>query len=88
MKKSLGSGEVGWRAAAPIWANFMRSYVTENEGVTIPEDIVRLPIDPETGLLSYEPVFYEYFKEGNHPKDYSSLPVKIHQPKVLMEDFN
>ena len=88
MKKSLGSGEVGGRAAAPIWANFMKSHGLENEGFVLPEGIVRLPIDPETGLLSYEPIFYEYFKEGNHPKEYSSSPVKADKPKVLTDDFD
>ncbi|MCX8068909.1 MAG: penicillin-binding transpeptidase domain-containing protein, partial [Thermodesulfovibrionales bacterium] len=90
MKRSLGAGEVGGRAAAPIWANFMRSTIqdTDLEGFIIPEGIVRLPIDPQTGLLSYEPVVYEYFKEGTHPKEYSSSPVKVQKPFVLTDDFD
>lgn len=81
MRRSLGPGEVGGRAAAPIWANFMRN-VLANESVadfSVPEGIIRLSIDPLTGLLSSDESsgVFEYFKEGTQPKEYSKSPVKV-----------
>lgn len=90
MKKSLGSGEVGGRASAPIWANFMRAFIDKDnvEGFIIPDGVVRLSIDPNTGLLSYDSSFYEYFKEGNHPLEYSKTTSKYErqQPQTLDYD--
>lgn len=90
MKKSLGRGEVGGRAAAPIWANFMRSALAGEtvDDFTEPEGIVRLPIDPATGLLVKDepttifgllqhtetPKMYEFFREGTQPAEYSVSP--------------
>ncbi|MGD0281514.1 MAG: PBP1A family penicillin-binding protein, partial [Dissulfurispiraceae bacterium] len=83
MRKSLGRGEVGGRAAAPIWANFMGSFLAGEpaDDFPVPEGIVRLPLDPVTGLLVRDepttmlgllqqtetPKIYEYFKEGTQP---------------------
>ena len=89
MRRSLGPGEVGGRAAAPIWANFMRNTISgEIHGFQIPEGIVRLPIDPKTGLLSEEPIFYEYFKEGTNPKEYSPSTVTAERPQPLQADYD
>lgn len=81
MRRSLGSGEVGGRAAAPIWANFMKN-ILSNEAAsdfTMPEGILRLAIDSKTGLLSRDETegFYEYFMEGTEPKGYSKIPSKV-----------
>ncbi len=89
MRRSLGAGEVGGRAAAPIWANFMRNTIIgEPSGFQIPEGIIRLPIDPKTGMLTEEPVFYEFFKEGTHPKEYSTSPVIAERPQPLQADYD
>lgn len=93
MRKSLGRGEVGGRAAAPIWANFMRSALASEpvEEFAMPEGIVRLPVDPATGLLVHDepttilgllqhtetPKIYEFFKEGTQPTEYSETPAKV-----------
>ncbi len=93
MRKSLGRGEVGGRAAAPIWANFMRDALAGDpvEDFTVPEGIVRLPVDPATGLLVHDepttilgllqhtetPKIYEFFKEGTQPTTYSEAPAKV-----------
>ncbi|MFZ5997273.1 MAG: penicillin-binding protein 1A [Nitrospirota bacterium] len=73
MRRSLGPGEVGGRAAAPIWANFMRSTLAGEEisTFTVPEGVVRFPIDPATGLLSSDGSSFEYFKAGTEPREYS-----------------
>ncbi len=90
MKRSLGAGEVGGRAAAPIWSNFMRNTLdlSEPQGFLIPEGIVRLPIDPKTGLLSLETAFMEYFKEGTNPKEYTSTPVSVERPQPIQADYD
>jgi penicillin-binding protein 1A len=74
MRRSLGRGEVGGRAAAPIWADFMKNAGTSGAGFQIPEGIVQIPIDPATGLLSNElsGVVREYFKTGTQPHDYAT----------------
>jgi penicillin-binding protein 1A len=52
--KSLGKGEVGGDAAAPIWLNFMRSAVTAypDSDFPIPPGVVFARIDKKTGLLA------------------------------------
>lgn len=81
MRRSLGQGEVGGRAAAPIWANFMRNSLSNAGAVDFsqPEGIVRLHIDPLTGLLSTSETtgIPEYFKEGTQPVEYSKTQTRI-----------
>ncbi|HTZ16886.1 MAG TPA: PBP1A family penicillin-binding protein [Dissulfurispiraceae bacterium] len=74
MRRSLGSGEVGGRAAAPIWQHFMRN-VLGNETVpdfVVPPGVVRVRIDAATGraadfFASDSSTIDEYFKEGSAP---------------------
>ncbi|MBI4745959.1 MAG: transglycosylase domain-containing protein [Deltaproteobacteria bacterium] len=74
--KPLGKAETGGRAAAPIWLKFMQGAVagTPVKGFPVPDDVVFVKIDKETGLLatakSKETVF-ECFKEGTEPTEYS-----------------
>jgi len=74
--KPLGKAETGGRAAAPIWLKFMQGAVagTPVKGFPVPEDVLFVKIDKETGLLattkSTETVF-ECFKEGTAPTEYS-----------------
>lgn len=81
MRRSLGHGEVGGRAAAPIWANFMRNVLSGEPATdfSVPEGIIRVSIDPRTGLLSYDDAsgVFEYFREGTQPTEYSKTPPKI-----------
>jgi len=75
--KPLGKAETGGRAAAPIWLKFMQGALegTPVKGFPVPEDVVFVKIDKETGLLatakSKETVF-ECFKEGTAPTEYSN----------------
>jgi len=93
--KPLGSQETGARAASPIWLNFMKTAVTietgESFSFSVPEGIVRYPIDPATGLLVKEDIpgaLKEYFKEGTQPTQFSSAPV-IHEEKTASNpDFD
>ena len=81
MRKSLGRGEVGGRAAAPIWAGFMKNTLAGEpiENFPIPEGVVNLPIDPVTGLLSSNEAsaVFEYFKEGTQPREYGTSTGRI-----------
>lgn len=75
MRKSLGTGEVGGRAAAPVWANMMRNVLAgaSAEDFKAPDDIVRIQIDPASGLLAADEksAIAEYFKSGTQPKKQS-----------------
>ncbi len=81
MRRSLGPGEVGGRAAAPIWANLMKNMLSNEspEDFTMSEGVIRLSIDPKTGSLSHDETtgFFEYFREGTEPKGYSKIPSKV-----------
>jgi penicillin-binding protein 1A len=71
MRRSLGSGEVGGRAAAPIWQHFMRNVLSSKVApdFVVPPGIVKMRIDASTGqpagfLASDASTLDEYFKEG------------------------
>jgi penicillin-binding protein 1A len=93
MRRSLGHGEVGGRAAAPVWANFMKNALPEeNQDFRMPENIIKLAIDPATGLLSANPSdnssVFEYFREGTQPKEYGKSPAKIEKTAPLSTDYD
>ncbi|GAB4541766.1 MAG: PBP1A family penicillin-binding protein [Thermodesulfovibrionia bacterium] len=81
--RSLGEGEVGARAALPIWVYFMKRALVEVSSFDdsmdkmdfpVPEGIVTAVIDPSTGLLATEnsEKMVEFFKEGTVPRKYST----------------
>lgn len=84
--RPLGPQETGARAASPIWVNFMQSLeYGDVMGFTVPDGIVRFPIDPSNGLLARDEGtgLREYFKAGTQPKEYSAnrLPVvEVREP--------
>ena len=51
--RSLGNGETGARAAAPIWLSFMRKATLNSERMPfpVPDDVELVKIDSKTGLL-------------------------------------
>jgi penicillin-binding protein 1A len=73
---SLGKGETGASAAAPIWLQFM-SRILENEPVKVfqvPGDVIFARIDAETGLLPIaesKKTVFECFKQGTVPKKHT-----------------
>lgn len=89
MRRSLGRGEVGGRAAAPIWGHFMRSALSGKpaEPFPLPEGIIQVPIDPVNGLLSLdEPsAVYEYFREGTQPTEYSPSAGGVLKETILTD---
>lgn len=71
-EKTLGRGEVGGRAALPIWLNYMSALHEDLavENFSIPEGIVFVNIDNETGKLTSpqsKEVVRQAFLEGTEP---------------------
>jgi penicillin-binding protein 1A len=77
--RPMAKGETGSRAASPIWLYFM-SEALKGVKITdfpVPEGVVFVKIDAETGLLagSYsEKTVFQAFKEGTEPTEYSPRP--------------
>jgi penicillin-binding protein 1A len=78
MRRSLGHGEVGGRAAAPVWQHFMVNTLGGRHaaGFSQPAGISRARIDKATGQLA-DPLapesstIMEYFRDGTVPTEYS-----------------
>ncbi len=69
---SLGDGETGGKAAAPIWGYFMREVLRDKpvKEFVVPQTVEVRRIDPRTGLLtSASDGFPEVFKVGSGPAD-------------------
>ena len=85
---TLGKGETGASAAAPIWLGFM-SKIMEGKPVRVfevPDDIVFARIDAETGLLPIpesKKTIFECFKEGTVPRKQTARQ----NVKVEYDDF-
>ncbi len=70
--RSLGRREFGGTAALPIWMNFMQVALKDmpEQPLRVPENVVTVKIDAETGLLaspSSKKTLFEYFIEGTEP---------------------
>ncbi|MBW1758737.1 MAG: PBP1A family penicillin-binding protein [Deltaproteobacteria bacterium] len=81
-EQSLGKGETGSRAAAPIWLGFMKKALADKPVRTfqVPEDVVFSKVDAETGLLAIpesEKTIFECFKEGTVPTEFTQKPGSI-----------
>ena len=86
MRRSLGSGEVGGRAAAPVWQRFMRSVLRSETApdFMVPQGIVQARIYTLTGspvefFASDSSTINEYFKEGTVPDGDSGRPSLLRQ---------
>jgi penicillin-binding protein 1A len=69
---SLGDGETGGKAAAPIWGYFMRQVLRDKpvKEFPVPQTVEVRRINPRTGLLtSSADGFPEVFKVGSGPAD-------------------
>jgi penicillin-binding protein 1A len=70
---TLGDRETGAKAALPIWIQFMERAVAKETkpAFDIPDNLIRVPIDPQTGRLQEDPSkgsVYALFKVGTEPK--------------------
>jgi len=93
--KPIGRFETGAKTASPIWLRYMRESVKRfpEKDFDVPEGIVFVNIDKETGKLADEPSnsVYEAFVEGTEPRASDKGPVGIAQGpedvnKVLEEE--
>jgi len=78
-RRSMGSGETGSRAASPIWLYFMSETLKGKvmEDFSVPEGVVFVKIDAETGLLASrysKTTVFQAFKDGTEPTEYSPKP--------------
>lgn len=70
---TLGRAEVGGRAALPIWIDFMRAALEPypNAPFSLPEGLVNVPIDRDTGLAvsaDTPGAFFEIFRTDQAPE--------------------
>ena len=77
----LGRGEVGGKAALPIWIDYMQVALEEEpqQDVVIPPGIVRVPVDPGSGMLVKAGTpgnIYEYFMAGRLPEEAGTVQDK------------
>ncbi|WP_421215700.1 penicillin-binding protein 1A [Aeromonas jandaei] len=73
-QRGLGRAEFGGGAAQPIWIDFMKvalKNIPEHK-MPVPEGIMTVKIDNETGLLATGGGTDEYFKEGTEPTRYAT----------------
>jgi penicillin-binding protein 1A len=74
-KNQMHGGEEGSRTALPAWISFMEKILPDYPAKyrEIPEGIVSVRIDRETGLLTRKSGYtsrFEYFIRGTEPQDY------------------
>jgi len=78
--RTLGKGETGARAAAPIWTEFMRTALAQQPKLpfTAPPELRWRRVDRETGLLARSDqtakVRLECFLAGNEPTEFAPRP--------------
>ncbi|HLG22646.1 MAG TPA: hypothetical protein VI382_07500, partial [Candidatus Manganitrophaceae bacterium] len=91
--RSLGDREAGSTTALPIWVSFMEETLSRFPVApfAIPENIVYVKIDPETGLLAppdAEKTLVEVFVKGTEPKEYKTEAARPTQFFRLDEEEN
>nr|HID60191.1 penicillin-binding protein 1A [Desulfobacterales bacterium] len=92
-ERSLGKNETGSRAAAPIWLGFMKRVLKDKpiRVFPVPDNVVFAKIDAKTGLLAIpesEQTFFECFKEGTVPTEYTKKPGLATKPdQFFKSDF-
>ncbi|MBI3783197.1 MAG: PBP1A family penicillin-binding protein [Deltaproteobacteria bacterium] len=81
-KRTLGKGETGGRAVAPIWLRFMRRAL-EDEPILdfdVPSGISFVPVEPTTGHRTNPGMagaILECFRRGMEPKVFVEPPVHV-----------
>ncbi|MBM3286514.1 MAG: PBP1A family penicillin-binding protein [Candidatus Eisenbacteria bacterium] len=76
VKRTLGSGMTGAKAALPIWVDFMKEFVRINgeEEFQVPEGMVGVATCERSGLLAgpHCPVAHDIYRAGTEPTTYCS----------------
>ncbi len=91
-EKTLGAGEVGGRAALPIWLEFMKAAHKDLpvEDFQIPRGVVFANIDNETGRLasvSSTHVVKQAFIEGTEPTLETQAPTREDETEFLKNEL-
>ncbi|HBU69728.1 MAG TPA: hypothetical protein DEE98_05030 [Elusimicrobia bacterium] len=78
-RTQLGNKNTGGRISCPIWTNFMRDALVNEQvmNFTPPDGIVFTLVDPKTGLLALSKTpgaYLEAFTKGAEPKDFYAKP--------------
>lgn len=90
--QSLGRSEYGATVALPIWIDYMRQALQDKPAVAlrIPDGIVQMQIDPETGLRTqpdYPGSISEYFREDNVPEmEWSSDESGLYEEEAVQPE--
>ncbi|MEC4682808.1 MAG: PBP1A family penicillin-binding protein [Nitrospirota bacterium] len=90
--RSMGHGEFGAKAALPVWIDVMKGALPlypPNQSFEIPDDIVDVRIDPDTGLrvpLTAQKFVVEEYKKGDLPPTESSAEGPI--PEAGLYNLN
>jgi penicillin-binding protein 1A len=92
-ERSLGRGEVGGRAALPVWAEYMKAAHKDLPVVDfpIPSGIVFAKIDATNGKLANDyskRTFEQAFEEQNQPSETSDAGESIDAKEFLKEDLS
>ena len=91
-QESLGQSETGSRAALPVWRDFMKAALKDQEikEFEIPEGIVFANIDNESGYLARadsKEVARQAFLEGTEPKQQRETLTDSEDQNFLREDL-
>ena len=91
-QESLGRSETGSRAALPVWRDFMKTALKDQEikEFEIPSSIVFANIDNESGYLARadsKEVVRQAFLEGTEPKEQRETLTESEDQNFLREDL-
>jgi len=80
----LGARETGASAALPMWIYFMKNAMkgVPEKNIEVPQDLVTVKIDPDTGLLAAQGqrnAIFEIFRTNNVPKQTANVAPRIEQ---------
>jgi penicillin-binding protein 1A len=91
-EKTLGTGEVGGRAALPIWLEYMKAVHKDlpAQDFSVPPGIVFANIDAQTGQLASagsQKVVRQAFIQGTEPTAASGAPTRDDETEFLKKDL-
>ncbi len=90
-KKKIGDHITGSKGALPIWIDYMAAYYSDKEpsDFNLPENVVYVPIDPNTNLISIDDCERKdmLFIKGTEPELNCKGELAIKMPQLENEDL-
>jgi len=92
ISRSLGSGETGGKAAAPIWVDYMQQALKQTktiEDFEVPPKVIFARIDRTTGKLASkatEETVFEAFIEGTAPEESGATSPDNEREKFFLQN--